>query len=367
LPRAEIVIVGGGPAGLSTAGALARIGHGAVVLERDDLGGRWAGRYDGLHLHTARRLSGLAHAGIPREEGRYVSKDGFVRYLRSYAAGLRLDVRTGVEVAAVRPAGDLWEIETGEGTWRTKAVVVATGRYDVPFMPPWPGVEDYNGRLLHSAEYRNPHELEESSVLVVGIGNSGAEIACELAEAGLTVAIGVRSVPPIATREMFGVPVQVLGILLAGFPAGAVDNVGKALRRARIGDLGRYGLGREEWGPFRARRPPVIDVGFLEQLKAGRIDVEPAVIGFKPSGVTFADGTSRAFDAVVAATGFRSGLPELLDVPGVLDETGCPVGGAPPGLHFVGFRDSVRGAIFEIARDSQAVARQISARLEDRG
>src|SRR6266850_991519 len=109
--RADVVVVGGGPAGLSVAGALRRVGQAAVVLERDDrIGARWDSRYDGLHLHTVRRYSGLAHLPIPRAHGRYVSKDGFVRYLREYVAELALDVRTGTHVSAVRPDSDLWEI-----------------------------------------------------------------------------------------------------------------------------------------------------------------------------------------------------------------------------------------------------------------
>jgi putative flavoprotein involved in K+ transport len=367
LARAEVVVVGGGPAGLSTAGALARRGIHAVVLEREEVGARWARRYDGLHLHTARRLSSLAHVPIPREEGRYVSKDGFARYLRAYVSRLGLDVRPGVDVSAVRRAGSLWEVETEDGAWHAKAVVLATGRYDSPFMPSWPGSDGYRGRLLHSAEYCSPREFAGASVLVVGIGNSGAEIAGELAAVGERVAVAVRRVPPISSREVFALPVQVLGIALAGLPAGAVDRVGAALRRGRNGDLTRYGLGPEEWGPFAARRPPVIDVGFLAQLKSGRIEVKPPVDSFTTTGVTTADGVSEDYDVVIAATGFRSRLPELLDVPGALDELGCPAGSVPRGLHFVGFRESVRGALFEISRDSRAVARQISAELERHG
>lgn len=362
--RADVVVVGGGPAGLSTAGALAALGRHAVVLERDDLGGRWASRYDGLRLHTVRRFSGLAHLPIPPEEGRYVSKDGFARYLCAYAEQLGLDVRARVEVSSIRPRDELWELETAEGPWLANAVVVATGRYDVPVLPAWPGIDGYRGRLLHSAAYRSPSEFLGTSILVVGIGNSGAEIAGELAAAECRVAIAVRSVPPITPREVAGIPVHVLGLLFAHLPPGLVDRVGAPIRRMRVGDLRPYGLDREEWGPFTARKPPVIDVGFLAQLKAGRIEVKPALEGLSQTGATFEDGTSASFDAVIAATGFRTRLPELLDVTGLLDEAGLPIGGrAPRGLHFVGFRDSVRGGLYEIASDSRATAQRIAADL----
>jgi putative flavoprotein involved in K+ transport len=365
--RAEVVVVGGGPAGLSVAGALARLGRTAVVLERDDrIGARWEGRYDGLHLHTVRRCSGLAHFQIPRPNGRYVSKDGYARYLREYAARFALDVRTGTQVDAVRPCCGSWEIESHETGWRTPVVVLATGRHDEPVGDDLPGADHYRGRLLHSADYRSPGEFSGRSVLVVGLGNSGAEIAAELPRAGATtVSVAVRTSPPITQREVLGLPVQVFGILLAGFPAGPVDRVGAAMRRVRIGDLGEYGLDPPAWEPFTAKRPPVIDAGFLRELKLGRIEVRRAVVRLTPTGADFADGTSGTFDVVIAATGFRTALPRLLDLPDLLDDSGCPGNGRHyPGLYSIGYRESVRGALFEINRNSRSLARSICSYLE---
>ena len=364
--RADVVVVGGGPAGLSVAGALCRLGQAAVVLERDDcIGARWDSRYDGLHLHTVRRYSGLAHLPIPRAHGRYVSKDGFVRYLREYVAELALDVRTGTHVSAVRPDGDLWEIESTDTTWLAPVVVLATGRHDEPVGHDLPGAGDYRGRLLHSADYRSPSEFRDRSVLVVGLGNSGAEIAAELAHDGATTAVAVRTPPPITHREMLGLPVQLLGIALARFPGPPVDRVGAALRRIRIGDLRKYGLEPPAWEPFTAKRPPVIDAGFLRELKLGRVEVRRAVVRLTTTGADFADGTTGAFDVVIAATGFRTTLPRMLDLPGLLDEAGTPGNSRQyPGLYFIGYRDSVRGALLEINRDSRSLARSISSYLE---
>ena len=138
--RADVAIVGGGPAGLSVAGALGRLGRTAIVLERDDhVGMRWERRYDGLHLHTVRRCSGLAHLPIPRAQGRYVSKDGYARYLREYVARLDVDVRTGTRVRAVRPRCGSWEIESEEAAWFAPVVVLATGRNDQPVGDDLPG------------------------------------------------------------------------------------------------------------------------------------------------------------------------------------------------------------------------------------
>jgi cation diffusion facilitator CzcD-associated flavoprotein CzcO len=361
-----VVVVGGGPAGLSVAGALSRVGRAAVVLERDNrVGTRWANRYDGLHLHTVRRYSGLAHIPIPRAQGRYVSKDGYASYLREYVTQLALDVRTGTDVSAVRPHRGLWGIESEETNWLAPVVVLATGRHDEPAGQDLPGAGDYRGRLLHSAAYRSPDEFRGRSILVVGLGNSGVEIAAELAGAGAAVAVAVRTPPPITQREVLGVPVQLLGILLARFPGPVVDRVGAALRRIRIGDLRKYGLEAAAWEPFTAKRPPVIDAGFLRELKLGRVEVRRAVVRLTPTGADFADGTTGTFDAVIAATGFRTALPLLLDLPDLLDDSGCPGNGRQyPGLYSIGYSESIRGALFEINRTSRSLARSISSYLE---
>jgi cation diffusion facilitator CzcD-associated flavoprotein CzcO len=327
---------------------------------------RWERRYDGLHLHTVRRCSGLAHLPIPRAQGRYVSKDGYARYLREYVARLDVDVRTGSHVRAVSPRCGSWEIKSEEAAWFAPAVVVATGRHDQPVGDDLPGAGDYGGLLLHSAHYRSPDEFRGRSVLVVGLGNSGAEIAAELARDGVTkVAVAVRTPPPITQREVLGLPVQLFGIVLARFPGRPVDRVGAALRRVRIGDLRKYGLDPPAWEPFTAKRPPVIDAGFLRELKLGRIEVRRAVVRLTPTGAEFADGTSGTFDVVIAATGFRTALPRLLDLPDLLDDFGCPGNGRQyPGLYSIGYRDSVRGALFEINRNSRSLARSISSYLE---
>ena len=357
-----MVVVGAGASGLAVAAALRRRGREPLLLERDErVGGTWARRYDRLHLHTVRRFSGLPFRRLPRSLPRYVSKDEYAGYLRSYAEELGLDVRFGETVERVRPDGGAWAVEASGGTVRARAVVVATGRHNVRRLPDWPGAADFEGRLLHSADYRSGRELAGQRVLVVGLGNSGAEIAADLVEQGAAaVSVAVRSRPPITSRELAGIPVQIFGLLLHPLPAALVDRAGAALRRVGTGDLTPYGLGREDWGPFGARRPPVIDVGFLDQLKAGRVEVLPTLVALMPTGARFADGREREFDAVVAATGFATGLPELVDAPRAVDHRGYPrPEAAPPGLYFAGYAETPRGQLFEANRASRRLAAAI--------
>jgi putative flavoprotein involved in K+ transport len=366
------VVVGGGAAGLSAAGALKRRGLEPVVLEQDDrIGARWAGRYERLHLHTVRRFSGLAHYGIPSAYPRYVHKDEFARYLEDYAGQLELDVRLGSRVLGLGPEDGRWRVETAAEKWNARAVVVATGRYNEQRLPSWPGLDQFGGRVVHSGDYRSGSEFAGGRALVVGVGNSGAEIAADLAEQGAAfVAIAIRSAPPIMPRDLFGlVPVQLLGLLLTPVPAPKLlDRAGAVVRRLGTGDLRPYGIGPAAWGPFTARRPAVIDVGFLRELKARRIHVRPNVVRLTATGAVFDDGREEEFDVVVAATGFSTALTSLLDVPGAVDEQGRPRhrSGGPtpfPGLYFIGFDETTRGVLFEAKRDSRRLARHVAAYL----
>jgi cation diffusion facilitator CzcD-associated flavoprotein CzcO len=372
---AAIAIIGAGAAGLSAAAALKTRGCEAIVFDKDErIGGTWSRRYERLSLHTVRRFSGLAHYGVPRAYPKYIPKDLFAQYLQEYAARFRLDVRLGQRVRKVRSRRGslLWEVETDGGIWRVSVVIVATGHYNERVLPRWLGIGDFGGRLLHSADYDSGARFAGERALVIGIGNSGAEIAADLVEQGASyVAISVRTPPPIMPRDLFGlVPVQLLGIALTPVPAPRLlDRAGAVVRRIGVGDLRPYGLGEAAWGPFTARRPAVIDVGFLENLKGRRIQVRPNVSRFTPNGVAFADGSDDDFDVVIAATGFDTGLKQLLDVPGAVGEDGQPRfrSGRPTafeGLYFTGFDETVRGHLFEAKRESKRVARIVSDYLE---
>jgi len=373
---AQVLIVGGGAAGLSAGAALKRKGIEPTVLDRDDrIGGTWARRYERLHLHTVRRFSGLAHYPIPRAYPRYLHKDLYAQYLEQYAEALGLRVELNHAVRTVRPVAGLWETVSEQGERRrAPVVIIATGHYNEAVVPRWPGMDGFAGRIVHSRDYVSGRDFAGQAVLVVGIGNSGAEIAADLVEQSASrVAIAVRTPPPIMPRDLFGMlPVQLLGIALTPIPApGLIDRAGAAMRRVAIGDLGKYGLGKAEWGPFTAHRPAVIDVGFLEKLKAFKIDVRPSLDRFTQRTIVFADGREEEFDVVVAATGFDTGLAELLEVPDAVKENGRPQfrSGRPtphPGLYFIGFDETTRGVLFEANRDSKRLAGAVRRYLATR-
>ena len=372
MPRTDVVVVGAGAAGLATAGALTRRGIEPIVLDRDEhVGGTWSRRYDRLHLHTVRSYSGLPQRPIPPSEPRYVSKDAFADYLADYAHALRIDVRLGQPVHAVRPANGAWELQTNDDTWSARVVVVATGHYNRPLYPQWPGVELFGGRLLHSVDYRSGAEFAGQRVLVVGIGNSGAEIAADLVEQGAAhVAVSVRTPPPIVPRDLLGlIPIQLFGLAFSRLPApGLLDRLGAGMRRVAVGDLRKHGLGPAKWGPFTSRRPPVIDVGFLGHLKRSRIEIVPETASLTTTGAIFEDGREEQFDAVVAAIGFDTGLSELVEVPDAIDGRGMPAGasGKPtayPGLYFTGYEESIGGHLHAAGNEAGPLAAEIERYL----
>src|SRR3954471_24620847 len=170
MPEVQIVIVGGGAAGLTTAGALKQKGLDAVILDKDDqVGGTWARRYDRLRLHSVRRFSGLAHYAIPRRYPNYVPKDMFVEYLQDYARHFSLKFHGGCPVEKVRKAvdGTGWEVTTADDVWRCQIVVIATGQYGTPYLPEWPGIADYQGKLIHSVYYKTGLDYAVKRVLVI--------------------------------------------------------------------------------------------------------------------------------------------------------------------------------------------------------
>ena len=374
MPESTVVIVGGGASGLSAAGALQRRGIKAVILEEDkELGGTWARRYDRLHLHTVRGFSGLAHFSIPRRYSKYLSREEFVSYLAEYAQHFDLRVETGCPVRKVRIESDRpasWTAVTARGDWHCRVIVIATGQYRVPMVPDWGGRETYRGDFVHSSRYRSALPYRGKRVLVVGAGNSGTEIAADLAEHGAAhVALSIRTPPPIVPRDPFGMPVQRTGILLSFLPSAVADRLARLTSRLVLGDLTRHGLEAPQWMPYSARRVPVIDVGFVSALKERRVQIRPALARLTATAAVFEDDRAEPFDAIIAATGFSTGLNELLEAKGVLNELNEPVdpSGQPtarPGMFFMGYTHSLRGHLFEANLASRRLAKNVERYLQ---
>jgi NADPH-dependent 2,4-dienoyl-CoA reductase/sulfur reductase-like enzyme len=325
----------------------------------------WHRHYERLHLHTAKRFSSLPGMPFPREVPTYPSRLQVMEYLNAYARRFDLQPRFGVTVERLEPG---WRAKTDQGVIEAKSVVLATGLNGVPTLPRWPGMEDYRGEVLHSSSYLNGARWAGRRVLVVGAGNSGAEIALDLAEHGARAELCVRGRLHITKRDTLGMPTPLPTILLTKLPLAAADALARTILRLSIGDLSRYGIEAPDYGPIRGLlergRVPLIDVGTLERIKRGDIVVRKGIARFDAEGVTFVDGRRVAYDAVVLATGYRPGLERLLDRPeDLLDERGRALHGgiAPrPGLYLVGYATPATGLFREIGFSARRVAAHIA-------
>jgi putative flavoprotein involved in K+ transport len=312
-------------------------------------------------------LSGLPGLAIPRAYGRWVARDHVVAYLEEYARHHALDVRFGVTARRVEPG---WRVVTDGETLEARRVVVATGYNLVPFTPAWPG--SFAGEILHASRYRSGAPYRGKDVLVVGAGNTGAEIAVDLVEHGAArVRLAIRTPPNILPRSTGGLPTQALGVLMRRLPARLVDKVAGAVNAMVLGDLSRYGLPRPERGAFTRTvedgQIAILDVGLVALVKAQKITIVGAVEGFEGAEVRLGGGERARPDVVIAATGYRRGLEPLVGHLGVLRADGLPSVHGPtthpdaPGLHFIGYSNPVSGNLREIGIDARRIARAARA------
>ncbi len=373
--RVEVVVIGAGPGGLAVAAALQARGLAAVVLDRSpNVGSSWRTHYDRLHLHTPRRWSGLPGHPIPRRFGRWVARDDLVRYLEEYSAHHRLHLRFGCAVIRVdrgAPGADRWVVVLEDGTTVEAAhVVVATGYSHTPVVPDWPGLGQFTGEVVLAKEYRNGRPHAGRDVLVVGTGNTGTEIATDLAEHGATrVWLSVRTPPHILARTRLGVPAQATGILVRRLPPGLVDRLGGVLAAVQEPDLAAYGMPRpahDVYSRTLVGRVPVQDVGVVEAIRSRRVEPVAAVDSVDGAEVVLADGRRLRPDAVILATGYRARLEPLVGHLGVLGPRGLPVANGAeqppgaPGLWFTGFRTPISGMLRELRIDATRIAAAIS-------
>ena len=334
-----------------------------MLESTDAVGSSWRRHYERLHLHTPKVVSSLPYYDMPADYPRYPSRQQVVDYLQSYAEHFDIEPRFGVVVTRIERVQDGWRVHASEETFDGDQVIVATGYNRTPYQPQWPGQDDFGGEVLHSREYFNGEPFRGKRVLVVGTGNTGAEICLCLTEHGAdAVYLCVRSQVDVIPREFLGIPITQWGITNQLLPLGVQDLITRTVSRVTFGKLEQWGLrptGKPITRIYKDGRIPLIDVGTVDLIKKGRVQVVGAIERFSADGVVVPQGEVK-LDAVILATGYRTGLADLLgdDASTVLDERGIPhrLGRESelPGLFFVGFSNPSTGLIRSIGIDARA-------------
>lgn len=348
--RYDAVVVGAGFCGLGAGAALRARGtrRFAILEQGGEVGHFWTKTYDRIHLHSA--FHDLPDdGGARRDYGIFLRRDELLEYFRRYAErhALAPHLRFGTQVTRVKriapdaPGEPEWSLDTSAGRILTRYLAVATAINRVPKQPEIPGRARFRGRVLHSAEYRNPGPFRGSDVLVVGSGNSAAEISLDLVEGGArSVSMWVRGPRHFLPLSRVGLLFRLIRLfgqfspekiaaahaIRYGTPEfeRTIDARDKLMSRLSV-DLSRYGIRKPDEGPFsqtmRRGRIPTFDVGAIRRIRRGEIRVIDGnarpLEGFEETGVRLG-GTLERFDAVVLATGFEPALDAFLADPELL-------------------------------------------------
>lgn len=315
-------IVGAGPNGLITARAFRKAGIPYDHFElHDDVGGLWnienrqSPVYERARFISSKPTSNFYGFPLPEEYPDYPGHRQLTAYIRDFAQayGVYDQITFGVGVQHARQRHDqTWEIEltTGE-THIYRGLVCASGTNWHPAMPQYPGMEGFRGEMRHSVTYTHPAELENRRVLIVGLGNSGADIGADAAQFAGHARISVRRGYKIIPKYIFGVPVDQWSFGLQPTPPEIeikVDDPDKLLD-AIVGDLSRFGMPEPDHQLMESH--PILNDGIITALRSGDIRIVPDVERFTPDGAVFTDGTSDTFDLVLFATGYEWNVPYL--------------------------------------------------------
>ena len=299
---------------------------------------------------------------------RYPSRQQVVDYLDDYQLTFNINPIFNIEALSVRHDGDNWVTETTGDTFKSKYLVMATGAYSKPNPIRFTGMETFTGKILHSSEYKTGRDFKDQSVLVIGFGNSACEIAIDLYQQGAIPAMSVRSPVNVIPRDVLGIPVLELSLLLNGLPPRVADIISAPLIRALVGNISKLGLKKMPYGPLeqihRDGDAPVLDIGTIQHIRRQHIKIYDDIDFIEGNTTVFKDGKKDNFNAIVAAIGYSrddAGIVAVdqnrfcdLKLPVVKQKYF-----GKDGLYFCGYWISPTGQIREIALDAQKIATDI--------
>lgn len=366
------LIIGAGPSGLSCAAALQKRGIGYMLIEKADrVGSSWHHHYDRLHLHTNKKRSALPYRPFGKRLPRYPDKQQVIDYLDGYKNHFHINVLLNTSAIDAKRAGDGWTVETNHGSFSSKYLIMATGAFGQPKTADLPGMQSFPGKILHSAGYKTGKDFSGARVLVIGFGNSACEIAMDLFEQGAMPALSVRSPVNVVPRDVFGIPIIELSLLMNRLSPRLADAISAPLLNRITGDLSKLGLEKMPYGPLeqirRDGKAPVLDIGTLKYIRKGYISIFPGISSIEGNRVCFTDGSVSAFDAIIAATGYEPGDIDIVKageerLADLKFSTARQKYFGGDGLYFCGYWISPTGQLREIALDAKRIAKHIAVK-----
>jgi cation diffusion facilitator CzcD-associated flavoprotein CzcO len=364
------LIIGASISGLASAASLQKQKIEYIIIEKQDqVATPWRNHYDRLHLHTNKRLSNLPYKKFGRTIPRYPNRQQLVDYLDDYQKTFNINPVFNTEATSVKKEDDYWITETTNGSFKSKYLIMATGAYGKPQPIHFKGVETFTGKILHSCEYKTGKDFKGQNVLVVGFGNSACEIAIDLYEQGSIPSMTVRSPVNVIPRDVLGLPVLELSLLMNRLPPRVADAISAPLIKWLIGDLTKLGLKKMPYGPLEQIRrdaiAPVLDIGTIRHIREGHIKIYDNIDYIEGKTVHFKDGKKESFDAIVAGIGYYRDYAEIVDADkSRFDDLQVSADKqkyfGKDGLYFCGYWVSPTGQIREIASDAQKIARDIA-------
>jgi indole-3-pyruvate monooxygenase len=368
------LIVGASIAGLASAACLGKAGIDYFIIEKHPaVVTPWRNHYERLHLHTNKNLSHLPYKKFQSNIPIYPSRLQVVEYMDSYQKEFNINPIFNTIAKSIYKENNYWITETTKGIYKSKNLIMATGAYGLPKDIELPGMESFPGKILHSSQFKNGKEFKDQRVLVIGFGNSACEIAINLYEQGASPSLSVRSAVNVLPRDILGIPVLQLGLLMSAFPPRIADKLNAPLIRFLTGDITKLGLRKLPYGPLEQMQKdqsvPLLDIGTLKLIRENHCTVYNDIDRIENKTVFFKSGRKSDFDAIVAAIGYHKGYEQdLLEVDkSRFEDLNVSVNKqkyfGKDGLYFCGFYVSPTGQIREISMDAQKIAKCIAKNI----
>ena len=323
----DVLVIGAGPAGLNCAFYLRQQGISYKVLDRAELiASTWDSLYPSLRLNTSRFFSHMPHKRFPLHYGIFPTGRQYHDYLAAYQAEQQFNIEFGVSVECVEPVNGGWRVDTHAGSAWYPVVINATGRFNNPFSAQIPGLDEFQGEVLHTHDYTGPDAWKDRRIMIVGNGPSGTDLAIELGQDRGTdnpVLLSMRTGILLGRRYPLGLPKHAWMMLAEWLPEALRRKLMGFIGRIDFGDISRYGIKTPEpgqaSGAAATRGPELIDA-----VRSGQVRCVDGPARFHEHSVTLDDGSTHEIDAVILATGYQPALAYLTHLDLTPDSQGWP-------------------------------------------